>query len=268
MVRAMLGGLQKVIHKRLYSDEADQLPRLAEADRRLGPLLPPAPGPARGAATARAQGAAVRRAPGGRPPARAGAAGAGGDRRREGLQGDHGRRGRRAGRHLAAGLLRALREQGRGLPRGARQRLGADAGRRPAGLPPRPQLAGVGARRPTRRCSPSGSKSPSTRGSARSRCTRSASGRCRPATRVMEGLEALLVPGYELAPGHAADRGRGDRRRDLRPDPRPGQEQGAGEPAGTGADGHLHDAGAVRRRRGGLRAGDRGERQMVRSPGR
>ena len=42
MVRAMIGGLQKVIHKRLYSDEADQLPRLAEDDRRLGPLLPAA----------------------------------------------------------------------------------------------------------------------------------------------------------------------------------------------------------------------------------
>jgi AcrR family transcriptional regulator len=45
MVRAMLGGLQKVIEKRLYSDEADQLPRLAEeiADWSLSYPAPPGP---------------------------------------------------------------------------------------------------------------------------------------------------------------------------------------------------------------------------------
>ena len=42
-------------------------------------------------------------------------------------------------------------------------------------------------------------KSPSTPGSARSRCTRSAARRCA-RDRVMEGLEALLTPGYQLAP--------------------------------------------------------------------
>ena len=45
MVRAMLGGLQKVIHKRLYSDEADQLPRLAEDIATWGLSYPPPPGP-------------------------------------------------------------------------------------------------------------------------------------------------------------------------------------------------------------------------------
>ena len=56
------------------------------------------------------------------------------------------RSSKRAG-HLPAGLLRALREQRRGVPRRARQRLGADAGRGPARLPPGPKLAGVGAGR-------------------------------------------------------------------------------------------------------------------------
>lgn len=45
MVRAMLGGLQKVVHKRLYSDEADQLPRLAEDIATWGLSYPPPPGP-------------------------------------------------------------------------------------------------------------------------------------------------------------------------------------------------------------------------------
>ena len=51
MVRAMLGGLQKVIDKRLYSDEADQLPDWREEIADLGALLPrparPAGGPRR-----------------------------------------------------------------------------------------------------------------------------------------------------------------------------------------------------------------------------
>jgi AcrR family transcriptional regulator len=45
MVRAILGGLQKVIHKRLYSDEAGQLPRLAEDIATWGLSYPPPPGP-------------------------------------------------------------------------------------------------------------------------------------------------------------------------------------------------------------------------------
>ncbi len=56
MVRALLGGLQKVIHKRLYSDEADQLPRLAKEIADWGTLLPAAAWPARGAAPPRPQG--------------------------------------------------------------------------------------------------------------------------------------------------------------------------------------------------------------------
>jgi AcrR family transcriptional regulator len=45
MVRAMLGGFQKVIQKRLYNDEADQLPRLAEGIADWGLSYSPPPGP-------------------------------------------------------------------------------------------------------------------------------------------------------------------------------------------------------------------------------
>jgi AcrR family transcriptional regulator len=48
MVRAIIGGLQKVIQKRLYSDEADQLPRLAEEIADWGLSYPPPPGPLEG----------------------------------------------------------------------------------------------------------------------------------------------------------------------------------------------------------------------------
>lgn len=48
MVRAMLGGLQKVIHKRLYSDEAKELPKLAEPIADWGLSYPPPPGPLEG----------------------------------------------------------------------------------------------------------------------------------------------------------------------------------------------------------------------------
>ena len=41
MVRAMVGGLLKVIQKRLYSDEADQLPRLSEPIADWGLSYPP-----------------------------------------------------------------------------------------------------------------------------------------------------------------------------------------------------------------------------------
>jgi AcrR family transcriptional regulator len=45
MVRAMLGGFQKVIQKRLYSGEAEQLPRLAEDIATWGLSYPAPPGP-------------------------------------------------------------------------------------------------------------------------------------------------------------------------------------------------------------------------------
>jgi AcrR family transcriptional regulator len=48
MVRAMLGGLQKVVHKRLYSEEASQLPRLAEDIATWGLSYPSPPGPLEG----------------------------------------------------------------------------------------------------------------------------------------------------------------------------------------------------------------------------
>jgi AcrR family transcriptional regulator len=48
MVRAMLGGFQKVIQKRLYSGEAEQLPRLAEDIATWGLSYPAPPGPLEG----------------------------------------------------------------------------------------------------------------------------------------------------------------------------------------------------------------------------
>ena len=73
----------------------------------------------------------------------------------------------------------------------------------------------------------------------------------------MEGLEALLVPGYELAPDTPpiAAEAIGGAIYALIHDQV--KTQGAREPARTGADGDLHDPGPVHRRRGGLRAGDR-----------
>ena len=48
MVRAMVGGLLKVIQKRLYSDEADQLPQLAEPIADWALSYPAPPGPLKG----------------------------------------------------------------------------------------------------------------------------------------------------------------------------------------------------------------------------
>jgi AcrR family transcriptional regulator len=49
MVRAIVGGLLKVIQKRLYSDEAGELPRLGEPISDWGLSYPPPPGPLTGA---------------------------------------------------------------------------------------------------------------------------------------------------------------------------------------------------------------------------
>ena len=206
--------------------------------RRLGRSpIPPPPGPLEGAAAPRPQGALLRGTPGRRPPARAGPAGAGGDRRREGLPGDDGRRGGRSGPAPRSGS-----STGTSRPRKRRSSRPSTAARRRCSAAVLPafrraaQLAGVGARRLRGDVRLRRSKSPSTRGSARSRCTRSANARCETRDTVMEGLEALLVPGLRAGARHPADRRRGDRRRDLRADPRPGQAQGAREPARTGAD--------------------------------
>ncbi len=48
IVRALVGGLLKVIQKRLYLDEADELPRLAEPIADWGLSYPPPPGPLTG----------------------------------------------------------------------------------------------------------------------------------------------------------------------------------------------------------------------------
>jgi AcrR family transcriptional regulator len=48
IMRAMIGGLQKVVQKRLYSDEADSLPHLAEQIADWALLYPTPPGPLEG----------------------------------------------------------------------------------------------------------------------------------------------------------------------------------------------------------------------------
>src|SRR4249919_1778701 len=49
MIRAMIGGLQKVVHKRLYRDEQDELVELAPQIWRWWLSYPPPPGPLRAA---------------------------------------------------------------------------------------------------------------------------------------------------------------------------------------------------------------------------
>ena len=58
---------------------------------------------------------------------------------------------------------------------------------------------------------------------------------------VTEGMEGLLAPGYELETRHPADRRRGDRRRPLRAALRPRQREGPGDAARAGADARLRD---------------------------
>ena len=91
MIRALIGGLQKVIHKRLYRDEEDKLAELAPQIWKWW-LSYPRPRRAPRAAAALAETAPFG-APSSPPPERV--FGARGDGRREGLPGDDGRRDRR-----------------------------------------------------------------------------------------------------------------------------------------------------------------------------
>ena len=147
MVRAMLGGFQKVIEKRLYSDEADQLPRLAEDIANWGLSYPPPPGPLE---APRRRGRKPRtfaeRQAVAHPP----------ERVLRALAATVAEKGYKA-TTVAEVVERAgtshrvfyghFENKEEALPRRPRLRLGADAGRGPARLPPRPELAGVGARR-------------------------------------------------------------------------------------------------------------------------
>ena len=151
--------------------------------RRLGPLLPAAARPARGAAPAgpqsRSRSPSARRSPT-RP------SGCCGRWRRSSPR--RATRRPRSPRWSSGPAPRSgvfyghFENKEEALPRRPRQRLGADAGRGPARLPPRPQLAGVGARRLRGDVRVRDRRARVHASSARSRCTRSASGRCRPAT--------------------------------------------------------------------------------------
>ena len=175
LVRAIVGGIQKVIHKRLYRGQEQELPGLAPQlwDWFFCYPVPPGPLKATRRRTVKAVPFEERQAT--VEPAGAAAAGAGRGRRREGLPGHHRGRDRRTRLDLAADLLRTLQEQGGRDRRRPRQRLGPHARRRPARLPPRPRLAPRRPRHPGGDVPLRAPKSPSTRGSAGSRCTRRAS---------------------------------------------------------------------------------------------
>ena len=116
LVRALIGGLRKLIHTRLARGEEAELERpgagaLAMAGERRYPPPRPLAAPRRQRS---ARGSALRGLHAGRTDR---ARGGGGDRR-EGLRGDEHRRHRRAGVDLAQHLLRAFRRQAR---RGARR---------------------------------------------------------------------------------------------------------------------------------------------------
>ncbi len=72
---------------------------------------------------------------------------------------------------------------------------------------------------------------------------------------VTEGMEGLLAPGYELKPETPPIARRGDRRCPLLPPLRPRQQERPGDPPGPGPDAGLRHPGAVPRGRGGLRGG-------------
>ena len=200
MVRAMIGGLQKVIHKRLYRDEAGGAARAGAADLRLVALLPAAARPLRAAAQPRGQKRAAFAERQATNPA---------ERVLRALASIVAEKGYPA-TTVAEIVDRAstsqrtfyaqLRQQGRG-----------DAGRRSTAArrrcwrrPCRPSAAPpTGSTRcaaPTRRCSPSAPKSPSTRRSARSTIYAAGKRALETARPVMKGMEALLVPGYERKP--------------------------------------------------------------------
>ena len=63
-----------------------------------------------------------------------------------------------------------------------------------------PELGALGARPPTRRCSASAPKSPSTRRLGAVEMYAAGKRALQTRDTIMEGLEALLAPGYELAP--------------------------------------------------------------------
>ena len=257
MVRAMIGGLQKVIHKRLYRDEEEELVELAPQIWDWLALLPAAARAAAPAARrAAADGAFEERQAVDNPPERV-------LRALAAVVAEKGYPATTVAEVVDRAstsqrdLLRALRQQGRGAAGGARQRLGADARRRPCPPSAARPTGSTRSAAPTRRCSPSAPKSPSTRRSARSRCTRRASGRWNSATTIMEGDGGPARPGLRAharrtpiaaeAIGGAIyaliyDQVKAKRRR---------------EHAGAGADGHLHDPGPVPRRRGGLRGRQR-----------
>ena len=145
----MIGGLQKVVHKRLYRDEPDVAARAGAADLRLVALLPPSPGPAR----RRRRNAA----PNGRRPSRsARRIDSPPDRVLRALAATVAEKGY-PGATVAEIVDRASTSQRTFYENFANKeeallaaldtRLGADARQHPAGLPPRPGLAARGAHR-------------------------------------------------------------------------------------------------------------------------
>ena len=200
IVRALIGGVQKVIHKRLYRGEEKELTELAPQLWDWIFCYPPPPGPLKVPRRRALKRAALRGAPGGLQPAGAAAAGAGGGGRGKGLPRDDGGGDRRAGKDLAANLLRTLRESGRGDGRRAGQRLGADAGERRCRPSAAPRTGSTRCATPRRRCSRFGVGEPEYARLGAVEMYAAGKRALEQRESVTEMMEGLLAPGYELNP--------------------------------------------------------------------
>ena len=105
MVRALIGGVQKVMHKHLYRGEPEQLVELAPQLWDWLLLYPPPPGPLRGPRRRVLRPLPFEERQAASNPSERLLRGAGGGRRGEGLSGDDDRRHHRACRDLLPGLL-------------------------------------------------------------------------------------------------------------------------------------------------------------------
>ena len=200
MIRAMIGGLQKVVHKRLYRDEQDELVELAPQIWQWWLSYPPPPG-----RCARRAGASQKARPFEERQAVANPA----ERVLRALAAMVAEKGYPA-TTVAEIVDRASTSQRTfyehfankeeallaALDSGSAQMLATV-------LPAFRRGAELGARRsrpPTRRCSASAPKSPSTRRLGAVEMYAAGKRALQTRDTIMEGLEALLPPGYELAP--------------------------------------------------------------------
>ena len=200
IVRALIGGVQKVIHKRLYRGEHEELAELAPQLWEWLLCYPPPPGPLRGPRRRALQALPFEeRQAASNPP----------ERLLRALAAVVAEKGypettiadivERAGTSQSAFYEHFESKEDAivaALDGGSSQMLAAalPAFRRANDWQHAVQRH-PGGDVPLRRA-----ESPSTRGWARSRCTRRGNGRWSSARKVTEQMEGLLAPGYELAP--------------------------------------------------------------------